>query len=261
MFYRCKGGIMARPKRCRRICKYPDYWSFGPDDDNTGAAVVLTLDEYETIRLIDFEKWSQAKCAEQMDVARTTVTAIYENARYKLSDALVNGKRIVIAGGEYRLQSEMKIPDGIVDKGGNIMRIAVTYDNGNGEIFQHFGHTEQFMLYDVEDGAIVKQEPLDTVGSGHGALAGLLLNTKVDALICGGIGGGARKALAEAGIGLYPGAKGSADEAVKAMINGTLEYDPDTECTHHGHGHGHGEGHRCHRHGEGHPCDGGSCHE
>ena len=135
---------MARPKRCRRICKYPDYWSFGPDDDNTGAAVVLTLDEYETIRLIDFEKWSQAKCAEQMDVARTTVTAIYENARYKLSDALVNGKRIVIAGGEYRLQSEMKIPDGIVDKGGNIMRIAVTYDNGNGEIFQHFGHTEQF---------------------------------------------------------------------------------------------------------------------
>ena len=70
------------------------------------------------------------------------------------------------------------------------MRIAVTYENG--EIFQHFGHTEQFKIYDVEDGKIISSEVVDAGGSGHGALAGVLSALKVDALICGGIGGGAQ---------------------------------------------------------------------
>ena len=70
------------------------------------------------------------------------------------------------------------------------MKIAVTYENGT--IFQHFGHTEQFKLYEVEDGNIWKEEVVDTNGSGHGALAGFLEGHQVDTLICGGIGGGAR---------------------------------------------------------------------
>ena len=81
------------------------------------------------------------------------------------------------------------------------MRIAVTYEDG--EIFQHFGHTQQFKLYDVENGRILSSEVVDTNGSGHGALAGLLRAMKVDALICGGIGGGAQMALAEAGIRVH----------------------------------------------------------
>ena len=112
------------------------------------------------------------------------------------------------------------------------MRIAVTYENG--EIFQHFGHTEQFKLYDVENGAIVDSEVVGTNGSGHGALAGFLSELKVDALICGGIGGGAQAALAGAGIRLYGGVSGSADQAAAALAAGTLSYQPNAVCSHHG---------------------------
>ena len=96
------------------------------------------------------------------------------------------------------------------------MRIAVTYENG--EIFQHFGHTEQFKVYEVADGKVTNSMVLPTNGSGHGALAGFLQQAGVSALICGGIGGGARTALAEAGIVLYPGVSGNADAAVEALL-------------------------------------------
>ncbi len=117
------------------------------------------------------------------------------------------------------------------------MRIAVTYHNG--EIFQHFGHTENFKIYDVENGEVVFEEVLSSNGSGHGALATLLSGNKVDVLICGGIGGGAQMALAEAGIKLYGGVSGMADDAVKALINETLNYNPDVKCNHHGEEHEH----------------------
>lgn len=134
------------------------------------------------------------------------------------------------------------------------MRIAVTYENG--EVFQHFGHTEQFKIYDVEEGKIVSSEVIDTNGSGHGALAGLLDGLKADVLICGGIGGGARMALAEAGIKLYGGVVGHADAAVEAFVAGKLAFNPDVQCNHHDHNHG--EGHVCGDHGCGgsHHCGG-----
>ena len=128
------------------------------------------------------------------------------------------------------------------------MRIAVTYENG--EIFQHFGHTSQFKMYDVTDGNIVSEHTAYTMGSGHGALAGFLKENGADVLICGGIGGGAKNALAEAGIKLYGGASGNADEAVKALLAGTLQYNPDVMCSHHGDGHEHGHNcgeHSCHQ--------------
>lgn len=115
------------------------------------------------------------------------------------------------------------------------MRIAVTYENGS--IFQHFGHTEQFKLYDAENGAVVGTRTVGTNGSGHGALAGFLAELKTDVLICGGIGAGARTALAEAGIRLYGGVSGSADEAVEALLTGRLKFDPEARCDHHGEGH------------------------
>jgi predicted Fe-Mo cluster-binding NifX family protein len=133
------------------------------------------------------------------------------------------------------------------------MKIAVTYENGL--IFQHFGHTEQFKIYDIEDGKIISSEVIDTNGQGHGALAGVLGGAKVDALICGGIGMGAQMALAEAGIKLYGGVQGDADEAAQALAEGRLEYDPDAKCDHHGHE----EGHKC-GHGD-HECGHGNCHK
>lgn len=133
------------------------------------------------------------------------------------------------------------------------MNIAVTYENGN--VFQHFGHTEQFKIYSVDDGKVVGSQVVDTNGSGHGALAGFLQEYSVDTLICGGIGLGAQMALAEAGIKLYGGVQGNADEAVNALLAGNLAYDPDAKCDHHSHE----EGHEC-GHGD-HECRHGNCHD
>lgn len=122
------------------------------------------------------------------------------------------------------------------------MRIAVTYDNG--EVFQHFGHTEEFKIYEVDDNKIISTEIIGSNGSGHGALAGLLDQNAIDVLICGGIGGGAQSALAEWGIELVSGASGAADDAVEAYLNGDL-VSAGVNCNHHGEGHscgGHGEG-------------------
>ena len=125
------------------------------------------------------------------------------------------------------------------------MRVAVTYDNGN--VFGHFGRTEQFKIYDIEDGKIVGSQLLDTNGEGCGALAGILNIAGVDALICGGIGGGAVNAVAEAGIKLYAGAEGDADAAVEALMAGTLDANGEANCSHHEHEEGQSCGHgKCH---------------
>ncbi|MFQ7310646.1 MAG: NifB/NifX family molybdenum-iron cluster-binding protein [Sellimonas sp.] len=126
------------------------------------------------------------------------------------------------------------------------MKIAVTYDNGN--IFQHFGKTENFKIYEVEDHNVISSEVIGSNGTGHGALAGLLAEQSVDVLICGGIGGGAQAALAEAGIELCSGAQGDADQAVEAYLKGELTSCGAT-CDHH-----HDEGHSCGHHGEEHDC-------
>ena len=248
---------LARPRKCRRVCDYPRTLAFSPEE--SGACqppVILTVDEYETIRLIDKEGLSQEQCGEQMQVARTTVQQIYASARKKLADVLVGGRPLRIEGGDYELCTgrEGKCAGRACckrafsqvygkPKGENTMRVAVTYENG--EIFQHFGHTEQFKVYDIEDGKILSSEIVDTNGSGHGALAGVLNALTVDALICGGIGGGAQMALAQAGIKLYGGVSGSADAAVQALAEGKLDFDPNVHCDHHDH---HGEGHSCGSH-------------
>ena len=121
------------------------------------------------------------------------------------------------------------------------MKISVTYENG--QIFQHFGRTEMFKLYEIADGKIINEQLVGTSGAGHGALAGFLRNAQVDVLICGGIGGGAQAAMQAAGIELYAGNSGNADEAVVAFLAGTLAKSTDPTCDHHSHEHG--EGHSC----------------
>ena len=131
------------------------------------------------------------------------------------------------------------------------MKIAVTYDNG--EIFQHFGKTESFKVYEVEDNKVVSSEVIGSNGTGHGALAGLLAEQGVNVLICGGIGGGAQTALTEAGIELCAGAQGNTDQAVESYLKGEL-VSSGVNCDHHHHK----EGHSCDSHEEGHSC-GDSC--
>lgn len=257
---------MPRPQKHRKVCHFPKSLSFSPTDSTMEKTpIVLTVDEYETLRLIDREGCSQEECGEWMGVARTTVQLIYASARKKLAEMLVDGRPLQIAGGNYRLcdggetcgknlcykqhyRKQYEKP-----KGDTMMRIAVTYEDGH--IFQHFGHTQQFKVYDVQDGKILASEVVDTNGSGHGALAGVLTALRADILICGGIGGGAQMALAAAGIRLYGGVSGDADAAVEALVAGSLNYNPNVQCNHHGEHH-HGEGHNCGSHG----CGSHSCH-
>ena len=311
---------MPRPPRCRRICSAPRVERFCPCDVAESAPILLTLDEYEVIRLVDLKQQTHEQCAAQMDISRSTVQEIYENARRKLAACLVYGKPLHITGGNVRICSGQEQRSESCDRAGQddtsgtpgvgsagqddisgtpsvgsacgsagqdnnggtpgvgsaggsagksgtcctsgltsdhkgdiIMRIAVTYENG--QIFQHFGHTAQFKIYDVANGEIVRAEVVDTNGSGHGALAGFLMQLGVDALICGGIGGGAQMALAEVGIRLFGGVSGDADAAVNALIAGNLGYNPDVHCDHHDHEHGEG-GHSCGSH----DCGNHGCH-
>ena len=245
---------MARPRKCRMVCHFPQTLAFHPEGiSGAEDPVIMTVEEYETIRLIDGEGLSQEQCSEQMGIARTTVQQIYAAARKKLAHMLVQGRPLEITGGDYQLCSGKN--SGCTDcfrnqfekpKGENTMRIAVTYENG--EIFQHFGHTEFFKVYDIQDGKIAASEVVSTNGSGHGALAGVLNALNADVLICGGIGGGAQAALAAAGIQLFGGVSGNADAAVQAMLDGKLLYNPNVRCNHHGEHH-HEEGHSCGSHG------------
>lgn len=259
---------MPRPTKRRKVCHFPKNLEFIPTRrEESGTPVILTVDEYETIRLMDYEKLSQEQCSEFMQVARTTVQRIYENAREKLAKVLVEGLPLQIEGGEFLLCDGKSTDCGYngcfkqqyhdkfqKPKGDSVMRIAVTYENG--EIFQHFGHTEQFKVYDVENGKVIATEVVDTNGSGHGALAGVLTALNADVLICGGIGGGAQMALKAAGIQLFGGVLGNADEVVEAYLANKLEYNPEVKCNHHDHHHG--EDHVCGDHGCGgeHHCGG-----
>jgi predicted DNA-binding protein (UPF0251 family) len=224
----------------------PVYRAFSPEEAPDAPSVQMTVDEYETIKLLDGDGLTQEACASRMGVSRPTVTAIYDSARRKLADALVNGKQLLIVGG-CCAYAPMELQQTIMEKGRNSMRIAVAYENG--EVFQHFGRTEQFKLYDVEEGKILQEQIVDTNGVSHDALAGFLKAAEADVLLCGGMGMVGRAALEEVGIRLYPGVQGSADEAAKAFAEGRLAYDPDARCDHHDH---HGEGHGCgHHHPEG----------
>ncbi len=251
---------MPRPCKRRRICAMPGCRRFGPTDGADGRETVMTIDEYETVRLIDLEGMTQEECAARMNVARTTAQAIYAGARAKLAECLVNGSTLLIDGGDYVLcdgsasgcerrrcgcrgreiagsAGSLPVYDKLTNErqDGN-MKIAVTYENGS--VFQHFGHTESFKLYVMENGKIVSSEIESTNGSGHSALADFLKERGVNVLICGGIGGGARQALDAAGIRLYGGVSGDADAAVQALMDGKLSYDPDVMCSHHEEHHG-----------------------
>lgn len=129
------------------------------------------------------------------------------------------------------------------------MKVAVTYENG--QVFQHFGQTKQFKIYDITDGGVGGSMVVDTHGAGHGALAGFLQALGIGTLICGGIGGGAVEALSLAGIAVYPGVTGQADQAAARLAEGNLSRSDTPTCDHHGESHPHGESHGC---GHGHSC-------
>ncbi len=253
---------MPRPSKKRRVCSQPTFTNFC-SHQSSNQVVYLTYDEYESLRLIDYEMFTQDECAKMMNVARTTITAIYASARQKVATCLVLGHRLEIIQGDVEFcedyQENFKCRKACLkhypkksvylldEKEKSHMRIAITYKDG--DVFQHFGRSEFFKIYDVKDGQIITTAIIPTMGNGHGALGNFLKEAKVDALICGGIGAGARNVLNNVGINIYPGVNGNADEAIKAFIAGNLNFDANTECHDHDH-----EGHDCGSHGCGSHC-------
>lgn len=226
---------MTRPNKTKRIGKLPKHSYF--EGYNKDLKITLSLEEFETIRLIDYLGLSQQECSSKMEIGRTTVVALYNNARKKIARYLLEGSSLEINGGHYHLENQ---------KGDIYMKIAVTCVNG--QVFQHFGHCPSFLICNVENGKIISTEMLDTQNHGCSMLAGFLSQHGVDVVICGGIGGGAKNHITSAGMTLLPGASGDALAQVESYIAGTLNYNPDTECDHHKHDENHqcGNNHKCH---------------
>ncbi len=253
---------MPRPVRKRRVYQQPGSFCFTGNQPSRGE-VVLTLDEFEAVRLCDYVGLEQGEAAKRLEVARSTFQNILNQARKKLAEVLIYGKDLRIEEGsvefardpewgccQFILQSVPRtggLPD--FPKEEQDMKIAVTYDAQTGEIFQHFGRTENFKVYEVEVGQVREAHVEGTNGQGHGALAVVLKNLDVETLICGGIGGGAQQALKTQGIRFYGGCSGQADQAVEDFLAGKLAYQEDIQCAHHEHHHP-GEGgcghHDCH---------------
>ena len=186
--------MAGRREKLRRVGIIPEYRGFTPDGLASGDAIDMTIDELEVLRLCDLEGLNQEAVAQQMGIARATVAAICSRAHRKVANALVNGRALIIEGGNIVYSPITTTTAVWPAKEVDTMRVATTYDNGN--IFMHFGRSEQFKIYDIQDGKVLNEQVVGTGGTGHGALAGLLSNGGVDTLICGGIGGGAINALA-----------------------------------------------------------------
>lgn len=236
--------MAGRREKLRRVGIIPEYRGFTPDGLASGDAIDMTIDELEVLRLCDLEGLNQEAVAQHMGIARATVAAICSRAHRKVANALVNGRALSIEGGSIAYSPITTTTAAWPAKEVDTMRVATTYDNGN--IFMHFGRSEQFKIYEVADGAIESTHVLENNGEGHGALVTLLQQAHVDVLICGGIGAGAQNALKAAGIRFYGGVQGEADKAAADFLVDRLAYDPAVRCEHHGEGHGHGHGHGCH---------------
>lgn len=254
--------MAGRREKLRRVGIIPEYRGFTPDGLASGDAIDMTVDELEVLRLCDLEGLNQEAVAQQMGIARATVAAICSRAHRKVANALVNGRALIIEGGNIAYSPITTATAVWPAKEVDTMRVATTYDNGN--IFMHFGRSEQFKIYDIQDGQVLNEQVVGTDGTGHGALAGLLANGGVDTLICGGIGGGAINALTQAGITVYAGAQGSCDACVEALIAGTLVQTGEATCDCHGHdnehAHEHGESCGCHGHHDHDGHEGCGCH-
>ena len=166
--------MAGRREKLRRVGIIPEYRGFTPDGLASGDAIDMTVDELEVLRLCDLEGLNQEAVALHMGIARATVAAISSRAHRKVANALVNGRALVIEGGNIAYSPIATTTAAWPAKEVGTMRVATTYDNGN--IFMHFGRSEQFKIYDIQDGKVLNEQVVGTGGTGHGALAGLLAN-------------------------------------------------------------------------------------
>lgn len=264
-----KRGVIpiGRPTKRRKVCGLPAQDRFGPlgIDAEKAHQISMTVDEYETIRLIDLDGLTQEECAAQMKVARSTVQGIYLEARRKVAHALVYGKLLSIAGGEYRLcdgaektcgRGCHRAQHGMCWKKHRILlpfeeesanyvsdkkeehNMKITVASEDGKVFGHFGHCKEFMIFSVEDQKIVGVETVANPGHKPGFLPNFLEERGTNVVIAGGMGAGATGHFKEKQIEIIVGASGDAREAVEAYLQGKLKSTGEV-CHHHDHEHHH----------------------
>lgn len=235
---------MPRPTKCRQIECLPKQTSFCSKQSSHSLKIDLTIDEYEAIKLIDYKGLTQDEAAFQMGVSRTTITSIYEIARRKIATFIVDGGRLDIIGGEYVISHGKENYPNFNLKEIEQMIVAVSFEEG--EIFQHFGHTEFFKLFTIEKGIIKDSRIVSADGAGHSEIVDFLVKNKVDVLVCGGIGAKAVSFLSEAGIEVFAGNVGKVDDAITKFIKGELNKTDVSNCEEKAHGDSHcGDG-DCH---------------
>ncbi len=265
-------------RRCRRfISGESEATLYTPDNRNPSeiARIELMPDELEALRLADQMALYQEAAAVRMQVSRATFSRIVSSARAKVADALVNGKAILLVPLSHApdvLEDTMSHPEefdqptvnSIAAATGGKVCIPIAIDHGlDSKLLNHFGSAPLFAIVDMETRTMVTLD--NSAAHGHGGCAPVeaLAGQKVEAVIVGGIGGGAVRRLSGQGIRVYKGRPGPISSLVDAFAEGQLEvWDIADGCAHHGHSHGEGHGHgEQHSHGEGHGHGGGCSHD
>ena len=207
---------MPRPNKSKIVGQLPRYCRFFSEKKNENVKILLLVEEFETIRLIDHLGMTQEECAASMKVGRATVQSLYTSARGKLARYLVEGGMLEIGGGNFAVEGTER-KDALAEEGHRI-RIAVPWEDG--KVFPHFGRARCFKIYNIQGNCIADEYFLDSGEYSRRMLAELLDQEAVQIVICGGIGAGARNALGEKGIRVYPGAEGEANAQVQSFLEG-----------------------------------------
>lgn len=227
---------MPRPRKCRKVCRLPDNDGFVPVNPDTGLeAVVLNVDEYEALRLIDREGFSQEQCGEYMHIARATVQQIYACARKKLADALVEGRALRIQGGDYRLCDGKEDSCGCggcrrhrrgrepkEQQEGNFVKIAIPLDENKQDVCIVLARAPYFLFREEGRDTIVENPAAQAAGGAGLQAAQFLVDRGVTALITVRCGQNAAEVFAGANMKIYRSAHKSALEDLAALEEGSL---------------------------------------
>ncbi len=222
---------MGRCKQIRKVESTPGAAGFRPfgRDCKKGNRVELLLDEYETVRLLDYEGKQQAEAAELMNVSRPTLTRIYMEARRKMATALVEGRPLCITGGNTDFVSYQTNKSNIM-----MMNQKIAIPTNEGSLYQHFGKAPQVTIVTIEDGKVKETVVLDAPEHEHGAMPRFIAAQGCTDVLCGGLGGGAVNMLNQLGIEVHAGAPSiPVAELLSQYLGGTIIYGDGT-CHHDG---------------------------
>jgi len=222
---------MGRSKQLRQVCSIPMAAGFRPFGRccRRNASVDLLFDEYESLRLLDYEGRQQAEAAELMKISRPTLTRIYMEARRKIATALVEGRVLRITGGNIDFTSYQQNKTNIV-----MMNQKIAIPTNDGVLWPHFGKAPQVTIVTVEDGQVKEIEVLEAPEHEHGAMPRFIAAQGCTDVLCGGLGSGAVNMLNQLGIQVHAGAPAiPIQELLSQYLGGTIIYG-DGSCHHDG---------------------------